>query len=335
MLLRPWIEVHRFGNRCLIHVREAFDRGDQARDAHRGVLNLRCEAADRTSGCGPPQHGVQRRPIDGSGQQIERLERHGGVRQRFRDGDVEAVIGEPVGDGLLAFGLLDGRPHAVHAAWPRRTRERRRRRRVGRRSAWHAPSARVARSASSSRSSSSAALRSIADAGLFSSCASPADNFPRETIFSSCRSLEVKARARSTMVWTRIDVTSWHSRIIARRWSRCTARIVVGSWATESPGGPDQAGVREQARNVAFPPFHDLVRPSAAVDEHGDAPRQHDEQAFHPRALRGQHVAGVQLSKGPVRRPATPVPREAPRRASCAPPADRRDPLSSSPRRSE
>ncbi len=34
---------------------------------------------------------------------------------------------------------------------------------------WQAPNARVAGSASSSRSSSSAALRSIADAGLFSS----------------------------------------------------------------------------------------------------------------------------------------------------------------------
>ena len=29
--------------------------------------------------------------------------------------DVQAVIGQPVGNGLLAFGLLDGRPHAGRA----------------------------------------------------------------------------------------------------------------------------------------------------------------------------------------------------------------------------
>ena len=108
-------QVHRFGDRRLIHVREAFDRDDQARDAHGGFLNLRREAADRTSGRGPAQHGVQRRSIDSLRQQVERFERHGRIRQRFGDGDVQAMIGEPVGDGLLAFGLLDGRPHAVHS----------------------------------------------------------------------------------------------------------------------------------------------------------------------------------------------------------------------------
>jgi len=40
----------------------------------------------------------------------------------------------------------------------------------------------------------------MADAGLFSSWANPADNFPSETIFSSCRSLDVKTRARSIMM---------------------------------------------------------------------------------------------------------------------------------------
>ena len=63
----------------------------------------------------------------------------------------------------------------------------------------------------------------------------------------------------------------------------------------------DQAGVRKHARNVALSPFHDLVKPGAAVDGHGDAPRQYDEQAFYPCALRGQHVARLQLSKRSVR----------------------------------
>ena len=71
-----------------------------------------------------------------------------------------------------------------------------------------APSASVARSASSRRSSSSAALRSMAAVGLFNSCASPADSLPSDTIFSSCSSLDANRRARSTIVCTRIDVTS-------------------------------------------------------------------------------------------------------------------------------
>ena len=63
-------------------------------------------------------------------------------------------------------------------------RESRRRRQVAQSLSRAAPSARVAASASSSRSSSSAALRSMADAGLFSSWASPAESLPSEIIFS-------------------------------------------------------------------------------------------------------------------------------------------------------
>ena len=77
-------QVHRFGDRRLIHVRESLDRQHQARDAHRGFLNLRGEAAYRTSGGGPSQHGIQRRSIDGRGQLVERLERHRRVRQAPR-----------------------------------------------------------------------------------------------------------------------------------------------------------------------------------------------------------------------------------------------------------
>ena len=59
----------------------------------------------------------------------------------------------------------------------------------------------------------SAALRSIADAGLFSSWARPAERRPSEIIFSSCSSLDVNSRARSIIRWTRIDVSPWHSRV--------------------------------------------------------------------------------------------------------------------------
>jgi hypothetical protein len=39
------------------------------------------------------------------------------------------------------------------------------------------------------------------------------------------------------MLWTRIVVTSWHSRVMSRSRVRSTARMVVGSWATVLPGG--------------------------------------------------------------------------------------------------
>ena len=88
---------------------------------------------------------------------------------------------------------------------------------------------------------------------------------------------------------------------MARRCSRGTTRISEGSWATDIARRADQAGVRKQARDVAGPPFHDLVQPGAAIDEDGDAAREHDEQALHGRALRREHVAHVQLPNGPVR----------------------------------
>ena len=208
---------------------------------------------------------------------------------------------------------------------PRRRCARRRSRRTGRRSAGprraRAPPARRPRAGSSR----SAALRSIADAGLFSSWARPADSLPSEIIFSSCSSLDVKSRARSSIAWTRIDVSSGHSRIIARRWSRGTTRTSDGSWAIDIARRGDQAGVRQQARHVAAPPFHELVRAGAAVDEDRDAAREHDEQPSTGAPFADEHVARLQLPKGSRARPATRAPRAARRRGSCASPADRRD----------
>ena len=99
-----------------------------------------------------------------------------------------------------------------------------------------APSARAACSTSASRLPRSAALRSIADAGLFSSWASPAESRPSEIIFSSCSSFDVNSRARSTIRWTRIDVSSWHSRARALMCSLGTTRISDGSWTSTLPG---------------------------------------------------------------------------------------------------
>ena len=67
---------------------------------------------------------------------------------------------------------------------------------------------------------SSLVLRAAADAGLFNSCARPAASLPSESSFSSCRSLDVKWRARSSMACTSTAVTRGHSRIISGMRSR-------------------------------------------------------------------------------------------------------------------
>ncbi len=97
---------------------------------------------------------------------------------------------------------------------------------------------RVAASCASSWATSIFALRSTADAGLFSSCARPAASRPSDDIFSSMSSLVLNTRARSTITCTRTAVSSWHSWIIRGRSSVATATIVVRSSATTSPGGP-------------------------------------------------------------------------------------------------
>ena len=162
--------------------------------------------------------GVQRRAVDRRRRAIERLERHGGFGERFRGGDVEAVVGEPVGDGLLAFGLLDRRPHArargvarhdvahgvdrgeLRVGQPRRAERARRPLRRPRGGPRAAP--RCARSPTPGCSARAPVPPTASRARPSSRRAGP---------------LEVKARARSTIVCTRIDVRSPHSRIMSGR----------------------------------------------------------------------------------------------------------------------
>ena len=134
---------------------------------------------DRAAGGGPAQHGVERRAVDGRGEPVERVERHGGFgerlrRRRRRRRDRRASRRSPP-RARPARSATARRA----AASPGRTREARRSAASwASRQAATRPARAPACSASSSRSSSSAALRSIADAGLFSSCASPADSLP-------------------------------------------------------------------------------------------------------------------------------------------------------------
>ena len=122
VLPRLCAQVHRLGDRRLVHVREALDRHDEAGDPHRGLLDLRGEAAHRAAGGRPAQRRVER----GAARPRRRARRAPRASPRSRRAapaiaGVEPVIGEPVGDRVLALGLLDRRPHALHARRRRRT----------------------------------------------------------------------------------------------------------------------------------------------------------------------------------------------------------------------
>ena len=94
---------------------ESLDRGDQPGDPRRGVLNLRGDPANRAAGCAPPQDRGECGSIDGGSDPVECLDRHSRFGKRPSDSGVDAVIGEPVGDGVLALGLLNRREHALQA----------------------------------------------------------------------------------------------------------------------------------------------------------------------------------------------------------------------------
>jgi hypothetical protein len=63
----------------------------------------------------------------------------------------------------------------------------------------------------------------------------------------------------------------------------------------------DEAGIRKQARDVALPPFRELLRTGAAIDEEGDAARQNDEEALHGHALLRERASRFQPPERPVR----------------------------------
>ncbi len=115
----------------------------------------------------------------------------------------------------------------------------------------------VASSSTPSSATSVFALRSTADAGLFSSCARPAASRPSEAIFSSSSSLDLNTRARSTITCTSTVVSSSHSWISRGRSAAGIASIVVRSSATTSPGG---ALMREYgSMPVTSPPCHSMT----------------------------------------------------------------------------
>ena len=122
---QPLRQVHRLGDRRLVHVREALDRHDQARDPHRGVLNLGGEARAPRSRRPPSaarRRARGRRPRRRAGRAPRSMTAVSASASAAAD--VQPTLVEPVGDRFFAFGLLDRRLHsllAAHAAHDART----------------------------------------------------------------------------------------------------------------------------------------------------------------------------------------------------------------------
>ena len=128
---------------------------------------------------------------------------------------------------------------------------------------------------------------------------------------------------------TRIEVTAWHSRIIASRSAHGTARISDGSWAMESAGGLT-------SREYGSMPVTSPARHSASLCR--PVPRSR-KMAMRPSSTMNRPVTGspflLSASSGlePAAaihvRPARPAPHAERRRAFCGRQAGRRDPLKS------
>ena len=198
-------KIHRLGDHGLIHVRESLDGHDEAGDAHGRILNFRGQAAHGASRRGPANDRVESRALDGGGKLIERIECDRRIGKDVGVGRDEPMIRQPVGNGLFALGLLKRRADALRRASQ-----------AGIANSVDGGELRIAEPGRAERESRGfgffepvlrdAALRSMADAGLLSSWARPAESLPSEIIFSFCKSLEVNRRARSSMMWTRMAV---------------------------------------------------------------------------------------------------------------------------------
>ena len=124
-----------------------------------------------------------------------------------------------------------------------------------------APSARAARSASSSGSRAARRCARSPTPDCSARGPDPPTICRARPVFSSCSSFEVKSRARSIIVVHEnrrgLMALANQSRAGARvRNDQDFGRLLRERIARRA----DQAGVRQQARDVAIPPFRDLVR---------------------------------------------------------------------------
>ena len=88
-----------------------FNGEDQTGDTHGGVLNLRSEVAHGTTGGEPTDRRVQRRWLDCSDEEVQRLEGHFGVGKDLRVGGVQSMAGKPLCQKLFAIQLVQWGRH--------------------------------------------------------------------------------------------------------------------------------------------------------------------------------------------------------------------------------
>ncbi len=264
----PLRDVHRLGRRRLIHVGEALHRAHQLVHARRRPLDVARQPTDGAPGRHPAERRPKlipgRPPLASSSSSASVTSVSPAARRGHRPArDPAASRRSPPRDRRAR--AVRARRSSARRCRPGATRSTTSSARSSRSAA---PSARDASSDSAKRlGRSSCALRAAADAGLFSSCASPAASLPSDAIFSTCRSLTLNARARSTITCTSAAVTWGHSIGSAGRCSRATRRISVGSWITELPGALASREYGSSSGHVAVAPVHRLAPGAALIGE--------------------------------------------------------------------
>ena len=181
----------------------------------------------------------------------------------------------------------------------------------------------VASSSTPSSATSVFALRSTADAGLFSSCARPAASRPSEAIFSSSSSLDLNTRARSTITCTSTAVSSSHSWISRGRFGSRDHEHGRALFRDDIARRRLDAGIRQHAGDVAAVPLHDDARAGAAVDANQEVAVEHDEEALDGAGAGRQDDAGLECFARGRSPPARRADRVARRSASDARPGVR------------
>ena len=282
-------------------MRESLDGRDQAGDARRRFLNLRRDPANRTSGCRPAQD--RRRAWVRSTRHrdaIESVERHRGFGKRLGNRGVDAVVVEPVGDRVLAFGLLDRRQHAVRA-WC----EARRPQRidggeliVGQRGGGQRARGLLGILEPILEQRGAAFDRGDRIVQLVGQSGRELSERHHLLVLQAARR-EPAAAIEHLVHQDRREflAVANHLRQMAARDRKNFRELLsdrVAGWA-------DQARIGKHAGYVTGPPLHDLVPAGAAIEIDGDVAAQHDEQIVDWNALGAQNLALAQLTEGAVR----------------------------------
>ena len=226
----------RHRGRRLVEPRESLHRRDETVDPRRRRLDFRRGLMGDAARGNRAQRERQRPIVERRREPIEDLNRHARTGERLDIRKLDVMGAQPGRRSRL-------RGRRARAGSGRRGRSRTRKSsgpdrpsRLPRGDNPAAPSARALASSSSNWRCSDLAPRTTAEAGLFSSCASPAAHRPSEFIFSTWKSLEVNWRARSSITCTSMAVSSGHPVMSSRKQFRWTVSTSVASSTVTSPG---------------------------------------------------------------------------------------------------